>query len=188
MSKEQEDYYKRLRDADYDVNPFNMAMLNPGSDNFNNNKNLPLLLPKGPNQFNSAINKLKSDAQLAIEEWKNNFKDYAANLTNDYDKDNLQKTKDLIGSNQSVKALKNDVNAGVRENDVALKKQITMLQALKKELTDKKIEYNRLLHSANASEELKNNKQTIYTETTIRFIMQIIGIFIAGGIVYKVGR
>ena len=28
MSKEQEDYYKRLRDADYDVNPFNMAMLN----------------------------------------------------------------------------------------------------------------------------------------------------------------
>ena len=63
-----------------------------------------------------------------------------------------------------------------------------MLQAVKKELTDKKIEYNRLLHSANASEELKNNKQTIYTETTIRFIMQIIGIFIAGGIVYKVGR
>ena len=188
MSKEQEDYYKRLRDADYDVNPFNMAMLNTGSDNFNNSKNLPLLLPKGPKQFNSAINKLKSDAQLVIEEWKNNFKNYAANLTNEYDKDNLQKTKDLIGSNQSVKALKNDVNAGVRENDVALKKQITMLQALKKELTDKKIEYNRLLHSANASEELKNNKQTIYTETTIRFIMQIIGIFIAGGIVYKVGR
>ena len=106
MSKEQEDYYKRLRDADYDVNPFNMAMLNTGSDNFNNSKNLPLLLPKGPTQFNSAINKLKSDAQLVIEEWKNNFKNYAANLTNEYDKDNLQKTKDLIGSNQSVKALK----------------------------------------------------------------------------------
>ena len=188
MSKEQEDYYKRLRDADYDVNPFNMAMLNTGSDNFNNSKNLPLLLPKGPTQFNSAINKLKSDAQLVIEEWKNNFKNYAANLTNEYDKDNLQKTKDLIGSNQSVKALKNDVNAGGRENDVALKKQITMLQALKKELTDKKIEYNKLLNSANASIQFKNDKENQYTESTVRMLLQIIGIIIAGGFVYKVSK
>ena len=51
----------------------------------------------------------------------------------------------------------------------------------------KKIQYNKLLHSANASDQLKNDKQTVYTQTTVRFIMQIIGILIAGGIVYKVG-
>ena len=33
---------------------------------------------------------------------------------------------------------------------------------------------------------LKNDKQTQYTQTSVRFIMQIIGILIAGGVVYKV--
>ena len=29
MTRESEDYYKRLRTADYQVNPFNMKMLHP---------------------------------------------------------------------------------------------------------------------------------------------------------------
>ena len=40
MTRESEDYYKRLRTADYQVNPFNMKMLHPKSAK----KNLPLLL------------------------------------------------------------------------------------------------------------------------------------------------
>ena len=73
-------------------------------------------------------------------------------------------------------------------NDATLYKQIKTLEQLKKELTDKKIEYDKLLHSANASDQLKDDKQTLYTQTTLRFIMQIIGICIAGGVVYKVGK
>ena len=50
------------------------------------------------------------------------------------------------------------------------------------------IEYNKLLNSANASIQFKNDKENQYTESTVRMLLQIIGIIIAGGFVYKVSK
>lgn len=184
MTRESEDYYKRLRNADYEVNPFNMKMLDPK----NAKKNLPLLLPHGPNQYKTKITNLKSDSTTALDEWTKNYKEYNMYVTDDkYKVSQSEKNKNLIVNRNSVKFLKNKINGDAKENDAALLQQIKTLEKLKKELTDKKIKYNKLLHSANASDQLKNDKQTQYTQTSVRFIMQIIGILIAGGVVYKVG-
>ena len=185
MTRESEDYYKRLRTADYQVNPFNMKMLHPKSAK----KNLPLLLPHGPNEYKTKINNLKTDSSTALDEWTKNYKEYNMYVTDDsYKVAQSEKNKNLILNRNSVKFLKNKINGDAKENDAALYKQIKTLEQLKKELTDKKIEYDKLLHSANASDQLKDDKQTLYTQTTLRFIMQIIGICIAGGVVYKVGK
>lgn len=184
MSRESEDYYKRLRNADYELNPFNMKMLHPKDAK----KTLPLLLPHGPNEYKSKIKNLKTDSTTALDEWTKNYKEYNMYVTDDkYKVSQSEKNKNLIVNRNSVKFLKSKINGDAKENDAMLYKQIKTLEKLKKDLTDKKIQYNKLLHSANASDQLKNDKQTVYTQTTVRFIMQIIGIFIAGGIVYKVG-
>lgn len=184
MARESQDYYKRLRHADYEVNPFNMKMLDPNDAK----KNLPLLLPHGPNQYKSKITNLKSDSTTALDEWTKNYNDYNMYVTNDkYKVAQSEKNKNLIVNRNSVKFLKNSINKDAQENDATLLKQIKTLEQLKNELTNKKIEYNKLLQSANASDQLKNDKQTQYTQTSVRFLMQIVGICIAGGVVYKVG-
>tara|TARA_R110001599_G_scaffold187720_2_gene382177 strand:+ start:165 stop:722 length:558 start_codon:yes stop_codon:yes gene_type:complete len=184
MTRESDDYYKRLRNADYDVNPFNMKML----DSKDAKKNLPLLLPHGPNEYSPKITNLKTDSSTALDEWTKNYKEYNMYVTDDkYKVAQGEKSKNLIVNRNSVKFLKKKINADAKENDTVLYNQINTLEKFKKKLTDKKIEYNKLLHSANASDQLNNDKQTLYTQTTVRLILQIIGVFIAGGIVYKVG-
>ena len=185
MTQELEDYYKRLRDNDYKINPFNMKMMNGNKPN----KNLPLLLPNGPNQYKTNIKNLKNDKNLDLDEWKANYIQYNTYVIDDSKKRKNAILKNQINSNrQSVNKLRNKINKDVQNNDNVLYKQIKTLEQLKKELTNKKIKYNKLLHSSNASEQLKTDKENLYTETTVRLLLQILGVIIVGGVVYKVSN
>lgn len=180
-----EDYYTRIRDADYKINPFNMKMMNPG----NAKKHLPLLLPNGPNPYKKQLKTLKQDSDLAVDEWKSNYINYNTYVMDPkYKTKNIQGKNEMNGNRHSANRLRGKLNKDLQTNDAVLLKQIKTLEKLKKELTGKKITYNKLLHSANASGQLKNDKESLYTESTVRFILQLIGIGIAGGIVYKVSN
>lgn len=186
MPQEFEDYYKRLRDNDYKLDPFNMKMLNKHNKA---NKNLPIILPNGPTKYKPKIKSLKTTTDLELEEWKKNYKRYNSYVTNDdYKKQQTITTNNINQNRNSVKYLKTKINSDVEKNDDVLFKHINHLEKLKKQLTRQKIKYNKLLHSANAAVQLKKDKDNLYTETTVRLILQVVGIIIAGGIVYKIGN
>ena len=185
MPQEFEDYYKRLRDNDYKVDPFNMKMLNKDDKA---NKKLPIILPNGPIKYKPKIKSLKNTTDIELDEWKKNYKLYNSYVTNDdYKKQQTITTNNINENRNSVKYLKSKINKDVQINDDVLFKHIKHLENLKKKLTERKIKYNKLLHSANAAVQLKKDKDHLYTETTVRLILQVVGICIAGGIVYKIG-
>lgn len=185
MNQELEDYYNKLRKQDYNINPLNMQMMNPNSAV----KNLPLLLPNGPTKYKPALKNLEQDSDLSIDEWKNNYVNYNTYVTDNSFKKNQADLYSTVNKNrQSAQALRDTLNNDVKKNDNVLFSRIKTLEKLKKELVNKKIEYNKLLNSANASIQFKNDKENQYTESTVRMLLQIIGIIIAGGFVYKVSK
>ena len=185
MTQEIQDYYKQLRHTDYKINPLNMKMMNPN----NARKDLPLLLPHGPNSYKLKFNSLKQNTDIDLDEWKSNYINYNTYVTNKSLKEKHAKSYNTINKNRnSAEGLRNSLNKDIKQNDKVLFARIKSLEKLKKELVNKKIEYDKLLHSANASGQYKNDKETQYTETTVRLILQILGILIAGGIVYKVNN
>ena len=185
MNQELEDYYNKLRKQDYNINPLNMEMLNAR----NAQKNLPLLLPYGPTKYKPKLKSLEQDTDLSIDEWKNNYVNYNTYVTDGNFKKKQAELYSTVNKNrQSAQALRNTLNMDIKKNDNVLFSRIKTLEKLKKELVNKKIEYNKLLHSANASIQFKNDKENQYTESTVRLILQIVGIIIAGGIVYKVSK
>ena len=185
MTQEFEDYYKQLRQNDYKINPFNMKMMNPN----NAKKDLPLLLPHGPNAYKLKFNALKRNTDIDLDEWKSNYVNYNTYVTNKSLKEKHALSNSTINKNRnSAEGLRNTLDNDIKQNDKVLYSRIKSLEKLKKELVEKKIEYNKLLHSANASGQFKKDKENQYTETTVRLILQILGIVVAGGIVYKVNN
>ena len=185
MTQELEDYYNKLRKQDYDINPLNMQMMNPNSAV----KNLPLLLPYGPTKYKSALKNLEQDSDLSIDEWKNNYINYNTYVTdNSFKKKQADLYSTVDKNRQSAQTLRDTLNNDIKKNDNVLFSRIKTLEKLKKKLVNEKIEYNKLLNSANASIQFKNDKETQYTESTVRMLLQILGIIIAGGIVYKVSK
>jgi hypothetical protein len=162
-----------------------MKMMNPKSAR----KDLPLLLPKGPTTYEAKFNSLKQNSDIDLDEWKSNYINYNTYVTNNSLKKEHAKSDNTINKNRnSAQGLRNTLNKDIKENDKVLFSRIKTLEKLKKELVNNKIEYDKLLHSANASVQYKNDKETQYTETTVRLLLQLLGILIAGGIVYKVNN
>jgi len=185
MTQEFKDYYKQLRKTDYDINPFNMKMMNPK----NARKDLPLLLPNGPTKYEPTFKTLKQNVDIDLEEWKSNYVNYNTYVTDNSFKKKQAKSYSIINKNRdSAQGLRDTLNKAIKENDKVLFSRIKTLETLKKQLVNKKIEYDKLLHSANASVQFNKDKENQYTESTVRLILQILGIVIAGGIVYKVNN
>jgi hypothetical protein len=185
MTQELQDYYKQLRQTDYKINPFNMKMMNPT----NAKKDLPLLLPHGPTSYKSKFNSLKQNTDIDLDEWKSNYINYNTYVTNKSLKEKQAKSYSTINKNRnSVQGLRNTLDNDIKDNDNVLFARIKTLEKLKKQLVNKKIEYDKLLHSANASGQFNKDKESQYTESTVRLILQIVGIVIAGGIVYKLNK
>lgn len=185
MTQELQDYYKQLRQKDYKINPFNTKMMNPN----NAKKDLPLLLPNGPNAYKLKFNALKRNTDIDLDEWKSNYVNYNTYVTNKNLKEKHAKSHSTINKNRhSAEGLRNTLDKDIKQNDKVLFSRIKTLEKLKKHLVNNKIEYNKLLHSANASGQFKKDKENQYTESTVRLILQILGIVIAGGFVYKVSN
>ena len=125
MDQELQDYYKTLRKQDYDINPLNMQMMNPGDAA----KNLPLLLPYGPNKFKPAFKNLQQDSDLAIDEWKNNYVDYNTYVTDNSYKQKQAELYTTVNKNrQSAQTLRDTLNNNIKENDAILFSRITTLE------------------------------------------------------------
>lgn len=185
MTQELQDYYKQLRQKDYVINPFNTKMMNPNDAK----KDLPLLLPHGPNAYKLKFNALKRNTDIDLDEWKSNYVNYNTYVTNKNLKEKQAKSHSTINKNRhSAEGLRNTLDKDIKQNDKVLFSRIKTLEKLKKHLVNNKIEYNKLLHSANASGQFKKDKENQYTESTVRLILQILGIVIAGGFVYKVSN
>lgn len=174
--------YKAEREAiikDYRINnPFSLL---------NKRKCNEKLLPKSPDKYEQRLKILKMEIDEDMNDWIQSFKSYNKEILNNNVKDRqAQNDKKIIKNRMTAINVEKQTNIDIETNDKKLYLDVKTLENLKKKLAHKKIKFNKLLHSANASEQFKDDKESLYTETTVRFILQIIGILIAGGLTYKV--
>ena len=155
------------------------------------NKNLCSLnlLPKSPVKYEKELKILKSKSEMDISDWESSFKNYNKEILNNRVKqEQVQNDQNINNNRGTLISVEKHSNQDIEINDKKLYNDVKTLEKLKKKLAEKKIEYNKLIHSANASTQFKNDKETLYTETTVRFILQILGILIACGLTYKVSN
>ena len=171
---------------DYRINDPFSSINNPFSSK---NKNKCKHLNKSPEKYLSGLNNLKVQTDVGIADWTSFFKTYNKEILNDTVKQQQLQNDQTINKNRNTAiSMEKQSNKDIQENDKELLVMVDELETKKKTLRDKKIEYNKLIHSANASSQFKNDKETLYTESTVRFILQILGILIAGGLTYKVSN
>ena len=124
MTQELQDYYKQLRQKDYVINPFNTKMMNPN----NAKKDLPLLLPNGPNAYKLKFNALKRNTDIDLDEWKSNYVNYNTYVTNKNLKEKQAKSHSTINKNRhSAEGLRNTLDKDIKQNDKVLFSRIKTL-------------------------------------------------------------